>query len=277
MIVDLFCPDCIYMSAQAGVPYQYVPIPLLRIRDDGIYHFKCPKGHDSTVRLINLKFELLFENGIHAIVDGYNRDAVTSFVSALEEFYEFYFRVAARHLASPAYAVQEAWRTASRQSERQLGLYLASYSLLAHEPPAILENAAVEFRNKVVHRGYTPTDEESISFGNTVLTILDTAILSLRRIAQPSLLAVYDELLPPPPPEQEGNSEEELVGSINILTTVDIRFPRDRDERVGMLQKQIERVIDARRTERKMRPMSETEGKERRRTNSSRPPNESSR
>jgi hypothetical protein len=47
------------MSAQAGVPYQYVTIPLLRIRDDGIYHFKCPKGHDSTVRLINLKFELL--------------------------------------------------------------------------------------------------------------------------------------------------------------------------------------------------------------------------
>jgi hypothetical protein len=149
--------------------------------------------------------------------------------------------------------------------------------LLAHEPPAILENAAVEFRNKVVHRGYTPTDEESISFGNTVLTILDTAILSLRRIAEPSLLAVYDELLPPPPPEQEGNSEEELVGSINILTTVDIRFPRDRDERVGMLQKQIERVIDARRTERKMRPMSESEGKERRRSDSSRPPNESSR
>ena len=52
----------------------------------------------------NLKFELLFELGINALIDGYPREAVSSFASALERFYEFFCQVAALALSIPKWS-----------------------------------------------------------------------------------------------------------------------------------------------------------------------------
>jgi len=67
-----------------------VPVPDSHLLDHGDYEVKCEVGHVSLVNLDNLKFELLFELGINAHVDGYAREAVTSFASSLERFQEFF-------------------------------------------------------------------------------------------------------------------------------------------------------------------------------------------
>jgi hypothetical protein len=240
-----------------------VPIPLAQIRDDGVYRFTCPVGHDSAVVLANLKFELLFEVGVHAILDGYSRDAITSFASSLETFYEFVFRVVARKLSLDDKATNQVWNIVARQSERQLGLYLASYSLLTKEVPPILDGANVEFRNKVIHKAYIPTNDEAIAFGNTVLEIVDSTLDSLKHAAGSTVVEVYEQLLPPSLPDRKPDGSEIMVGRTNILTTIDVCNPREGDARRGTVEKQLERITHRRSEERRMRPMSDDEARQR--------------
>ena len=68
-------------------------IGTVEFRDNGRYEITCPKGHTSITLLQQQKFELLFDIGAYAIVDGYYREAVSSFTSSLERFYEFFIKV----------------------------------------------------------------------------------------------------------------------------------------------------------------------------------------
>src|ERR1700681_1770876 len=101
MIVRLFCPKCAYEVSKSIADYAEVdvPLPVSQLSESGEYEVVCGRGHISCVQLLNLKFELLFEMGLNALVDGYGREAVSSFAASLERFYEFYWRVAMAHLS----------------------------------------------------------------------------------------------------------------------------------------------------------------------------------
>jgi len=217
MVVRLFCPKCAYAVSKSLVDYAEidVPVPMSRLSDSGKYEVVCGHGHTSIVVVNNLKFELLFEIGINAIVDGYPREAVSSFSAALERFYEFYWRVAMIHLSVSEEAITAAWKTLSRQSERQLGAYVVSSLALKKEPPCLLNpNRETEFRNNVIHKGYVPTDQEAIDFGDAVMALIMQELENLRRIAPEALEAVYKSLLP----KNEQTSDDEIVGGVNVLT-----------------------------------------------------------
>jgi len=51
----------------------------VEFRDDGRYELTCSVGHTTTTILQQQKFEVLFEIGAYAILDGYYREAVSSF------------------------------------------------------------------------------------------------------------------------------------------------------------------------------------------------------
>lgn len=55
--------------------------------------FECQKGHKNFVILQEERFETLFQIGANAIIDGYYREAVNSFTTSLERFYEFSIKV----------------------------------------------------------------------------------------------------------------------------------------------------------------------------------------
>src|SRR5579859_5545465 len=176
MNVRLFCPKCAYAVAKSLVDYAEieVPVPVARLSDSGRYEVVCGHGHTSIVVLKNVKFELLFELGINALADGYCRDAVSSFAAALERFYEFYWLVTMAHLLVPDETAEAAWKVLSRQSERQLGAYVSAALALTKEPPCLLNpNKEIEFRNRVIHKGYVPSDEEATSFGDAVMILIN--------------------------------------------------------------------------------------------------------
>ena len=50
---------------------------------------RCEQGHTTEVTLPIPAFELLFDFGSAALLDGYAREAVTSFASSFERFAEF--------------------------------------------------------------------------------------------------------------------------------------------------------------------------------------------
>jgi hypothetical protein len=137
--------------------------------DDGRYEVICPKGHKSIIVLQQQKFEVLYDIGAYAIVDGYYREAVSSFTSSLERFFEFFCKVMlyAKHI-DPS-VVDKSWKPISKQSERQLGAFTILYTSEFKAVPILLENKYTEFRNDVIHNGKIPTQEEAVVYGQAVL------------------------------------------------------------------------------------------------------------
>lgn len=259
MILRLFCPKCAYYAAkekhQKGSSRIAidVPMPVSRPSDDGKYEVHCAVGHVSTVTVDNVKFELLFEMGLNALVDGYPREAVSSFASALERFYEFYWHTVAAFHSIPQEQADAAWKAVAKQSERQLGMYVTAGLLLTKQCPTLLNpNQEVKFRNNVIHSGYIPTTDEATAFGDVVMQLINDSLATLRTLAPQALMATYERLSPAEkkepkaePAETVWNDDEDHTGTINILTAVDVRHPAtgEDDLRRGGVAHQFKRIL----------------------------------
>ncbi len=259
MILRLFCPKCAYLAAkemhQKGSTSVSVdvPMPVARPSDDGKYEVRCAVGHVSTVSVDNVKFELLFEMGLNALVDGYPREAVSSFTSSLERFYEFYCYVVAASSAISHEQMDSTWKAVGKQSERQLGMFIASaLSLTKQCPPLLNPNREVKFRNEVIHGGYIPTIEEAISFGNVVMCQINESLQTLRQLVPDAMLSAYERLSPVEKKEEKSkpsevvwNDDEDHTGVVNILSAVDVRHPitTDDDLRRGDVADQFKRIL----------------------------------
>lgn len=165
----------------------YVPT-FPRVADSGLYYLKCVNcGQENNIVLQQQRFEVLAYIGMQALMDGYNREAVASFSASLERFMEFYIRVIARHHHIEDSAYQEIWKIVQSQSERQLGMFLGCYMMENSKHPPALSNRQRNFRNRVIHKGYIPKDEESLKFGQDIVDIIQPVIWEMR--------GKYDEAL----------------------------------------------------------------------------------
>jgi hypothetical protein len=115
---------------------------------------------------------MLYQIASNAILDGYYREAVTSFAASLERFYEFSVRVLLRARGLEHAEIQEAWTAITDRSERQLGAFVAMWTAQFKTPPEVLSGKKQNFRNDVVHKGVIPTREKSLGFGQAVLDLI---------------------------------------------------------------------------------------------------------
>lgn len=168
------CPTC--AQAASGVGTWFVDT----IREDGLYKGKCPNGHDLLLATQTLPHEMLFEIALNAIIDGYNREAVSSFAASMERFFEFAIRVIGNKHSVPPNVLADAWKIVAKQSERQLGAYVLLYSLEFAAVPRLLSSRMMELRNDVVHKGKLPSREEAIGFGKTVHEVVQESVRQLR-------------------------------------------------------------------------------------------------
>jgi len=166
----------------------------VELRDDGLYTVTCSRGHATVTAVQEQKFEILFDLGAMALLDGYPREAVSSMAAALERFFEYYVQVVCLKHGIAYDAFAEAWKPVSRQSERQLGAFLFLY-LLENKKP--VERSIVdakpsessgiktrlswtEFRNNVIHKGYIPSTEEVNVYGDLVYQFIYRLIGELK-------------------------------------------------------------------------------------------------
>jgi len=140
--------------------------------DSGRYEYKCHKGHDVIVIIFEEKFEILFEIGAYAIADGYYREAVSSFTTALERFYEFFIKVICISKGIEWETILDTWKIVSAQSERQLGAFAFVHLIDQGTKPTLLSNSQIELRNKVIHKGYIPDSDQATKYGQAVLNII---------------------------------------------------------------------------------------------------------
>jgi len=162
----------------------------LEFRDDGRYEVCCSRGHTSVTILQQQKFEILFDIGANAIIDGYYREAISSFTSSLERFYEFCIKVFCENNSINDDTYNKVWNQVSKQSERQLGAFLFLWTNKFDEVPELLTNKDTKFRNEVIHKGKIPTKEEALIFGNTILKIIRPKIKQLQFLFEKEISSV---------------------------------------------------------------------------------------
>ncbi|AXB75913.1 hypothetical protein [Novosphingobium sp. P6W] len=109
---------------------------------------------------------------MQALVDGYYRDAVSSFAASLERIFEFYMKVVSLAAGLDGLVYDQTWKLVAKQSERQLGTYLALYQLENKVVSPVLSPKHVSFRNRVIHEGYFPTVDEAVDFGQAVVDLI---------------------------------------------------------------------------------------------------------
>lgn len=173
MRTKLICPVC---AEASGVGTFFVET----IRDDGLYTGKCPNSHDLLIATQTLRHEMLFEIALNAIIDGYFREAVSSFTASMERYFEFAIEVISSSRGVPPHQFEKAWKTVVNQSERQLGGYIFLYLAEYGTGPLLLTDKMVTFRNRVTHKGQLPSKAETVAFGKAVHEVIQEGIRKLR-------------------------------------------------------------------------------------------------
>lgn len=158
------CMDC---TMNHGIDED--TLVFVEIEDGSYYENTCLHGHSRAAILTTRKFEILFEFGAMALLDGYTREAVSSFAVALERFYEYWVKAHLLHSGVASGPLDDAWKQVSAQSERQLGAFSILYVREYGAPAPLLPQSATKFRNRVIHKGYIPTREEALLYGEQVL------------------------------------------------------------------------------------------------------------
>lgn len=184
--VELGEPDFELRSFQGSshrVPIRYDADVL----EGGQAKITCRNGHKTNFVIQAVKPEILSAIAGYAIVDGYYREAVTSFTAALERLYELYVHVVAKSKDVDQTEFENAWKLMSRQSERQYGAFAMLYLFEEGVAPKHLNSNKIAFRNNVVHKGIIPTKEKAIEYGKIVLEIMHEVALVFREKYSKSL------------------------------------------------------------------------------------------
>lgn len=170
------CPVCFHEFGIAA----YESLVEAEYQNEKCYEVTCSQGHRTLTVLELERFEVLFEIGVHAILDGYYREAISSFSAGLERFYEFSLEVMLAKNKDAELLFTNCWKNVVNASERQLGAFIFLWGANFNEVPVVLSTDQVSHRNAVIHKGKIPTKEEAINYGKVVLDILLPKIEKLK-------------------------------------------------------------------------------------------------
>ena len=169
MEISMTCPVCSFEE-------QKVFTVRLKQQNDCVYTVNCPKGHEFKINILYHPFQKLFEIAVYAIADGYLREAVGSFAASYERFMELFIRVVCKKRGLDAGKLDQTWKLMSRLSERQLGAFIFTHLMEFEEQPKTLREPAIKLRNRVIHQGYIPTENEAIEYGNDVMDCITSVL-----------------------------------------------------------------------------------------------------
>ncbi len=218
MRLAMCCHQCAFGGEVS--PGALYPV-FIEVRDDGRYEFTCQKGHASVVVLQQQKFEVLFQIGAYAILDGYYREAVASFTSSMERFYEFFIKAKLLQDERPENVIDAGWKLVSSQSERQLGAFIFLYLQTFGHEPTLLSTSKVSFRNDVIHKGKIPSRAEALAYGQAVLEVVRPIIDEMKNKFPEGLqTATFAHLMKTIPKPEAGQ-----VSTMSVPTIVSLTVP----------------------------------------------------
>lgn len=127
----------------------------------------CPFGHYTVVRITHNLCDVLYSSAVHAFVKDCLSESVMSFAAALERAYEMFIKVTLYIEGLSYKQIDDFWKELSSHSERQYGAFCTQYLKILKEPWKI-NPKMIEFRNKVVHKGYIASTEEVTKYAEYI-------------------------------------------------------------------------------------------------------------
>lgn len=217
MRLAIACAECTKRLTEWVAPLNFQHV---EVRDDNCYEVTCVQGHKSTILLQQQKFEVLFDIGANAIIDGYYRDAVSSFTSSMERFFEFATHAFILRDTKSDEVFTECWKLVSSQSERQLGSFIFQWASHYGEKPQLLDRGSTEFRNEVIHKGKIPLREEAEKYGQSVLDVVRPKLRRLKNDFSEEIVNLTHDHLS----RVNSKTSASLVTTLSIPTIVSINI-----------------------------------------------------
>ena len=125
-----------------------------------LYAFcKCEKGHITISGLMTDLFNVLYNSAVDAYLKECFSESVMSFAASLERAYELFLKVILIKKEFSFSEIEEFWKEIKNQSERQYGAFCVSY-LAETKTIWAIDKSMIEFRNKVIHKGYLASSKE---------------------------------------------------------------------------------------------------------------------
>jgi hypothetical protein len=220
------------------------------IEEDNAYVGKCRNGHEMKMTLQNVRYELLFESGIVAMLIGFHREAVSSIAAALERFYEFALEVFTSRAGIDPADYDAAWKHVKKQSERQFGAFLMLF-LTNFKKPFLVGGALgayekkVTFRNEAIHQGRFPSGDETKQYARYVFELIRDTRAALKEFDAEMLQkielrhifrghAAVEQKAGPPKQGPDGLYRGASSGSMPMmLNTIVKDEPQDFDSRLA--------------------------------------------
>ena len=137
--------------------------------------FTCTEGHKNKYNVQGAKYQILFESSFRALVEGFYLEAVLGFTASLERFYEFYCKFVCHKHGFDKDGFSDTWKQVLSQSERQYGAFLFLYGIeekKPFDPKKYKMDKLKKFRNKIIHKGYLPTEKEVIEYGDLIFNLI---------------------------------------------------------------------------------------------------------
>lgn len=186
--ISSFCWECFNETEKTPEDYQRLKLELnsdvdfeVELNDENLYEFVCPKNHHSLTQLQEQKFEILFDIASLALLDGYTKEAVSSYSSSLERFIEYCILIFSLKNSVTIDAFSQTWKQMANQSERQIGAF--SILCLQEGINNRIEAKRSEFRNKVIHKGYISSSKEAIDYGQYVMSFIQDTLKELNKMS----------------------------------------------------------------------------------------------
>lgn len=152
-------------------PSQY---PQIELDHWPFYEYTCPNGHTHRITLNLELYELLFQQAVFCIEDGYYRESIGTFHAALERFMEFSTEILSLK-ADNNFDFETIWKIIGNQSERQLGAFYITYQHVLGRTPQKVDENKVRIRNNVVHKGELVSKATAMEYGQYVMDYIRNA------------------------------------------------------------------------------------------------------
>lgn len=159
---------CMRCQVETGFP-NLASTQTAIIPDDGVIKHVCDKGHENVTVISNLKYELLADYAVHALIDNYHRECVASFASAMERLFEDFVVLTARISNIRDAEFESTWKPFINSSERQLGAFSICWLMQTGNSFCYIADKQTKFRNKVIHKGVIPSYDEAIEYGQAII------------------------------------------------------------------------------------------------------------
>ena len=127
----------------------------------------CPKGHKTIDGLMHDLMDVLYTSGVHAYQNDCFSESVMSFAVSLEQSYALFIRGALLFDNVSLESIDELWKEIGNQSERLYGAFCSHYLRITGKTWKTNQRM-IEFRNKVIHKGYIVTSNEATNFAEYI-------------------------------------------------------------------------------------------------------------